>query len=545
MTVSDPLADLFDWQGGLPCVAEWNVKGFDLTWHVAQAKQHRFVPSIFLPQSDEAADDKTFANYLGQHADALKWLDDTGCPVCLRMGNIGQVFYDQPQYRLPKTPDSIARSPLVWTKRGGVLDDQRQTDSFAPAGIWGIEGSILGRTPYVQALTDAIKVPEWVMLVENNEAGRDRPEWFFADEFAEKLSYKSIEASAALSVRATWYMPQLTPAGFIDEMAERRAAQYRAFYAGFWQEISRTWSVDSKTAAYYKPDLRYPTTTRGMVSCVGYLPELMRCDGASIDFYVALNQMHDFTSPDHLAISNMIPAWEWARENNPGYYRELSLALGDQAALQGSVEGRHLPISPELYGAYIHWLLWTIRDCKTPVMLRHWCASNARPDDLFFPAWSDGMRDRLGRSKRGDYIKPIMQAVDFVCDNPTLRKFFRDGNPVVVQGPLPTDSLLKAAGRAPYPVGEDNRRRHLVCNVNGPESEWKWNAGRQRFDGTVRVWPVATKLDSEYLLFAWTPCAGGIDCMVTIPDVGDVSIKTPDAFGYWLVSPTMAAKKLI
>jgi len=549
--MTDAETDICEWQSGLPCVAEWNVKGFPLAWHVQQLKAgHRFLPSLFLPQSDEASNPATFDRYMAGSLDALRYLSSYGVPVCLRMANIGQAFYDLPAYRVPVKPENLARSPLVWSLKGDKLDDQRQTDTFASPGFWGIEGTALGTAQYMRMLTSAILSPPWISFVENNEAAYDKPHWYFDNMTAEELSYKDPEEIDALSVRAGKRLNRIvSPSDFIDEMAERRAAQYEAFHAAFERELPPEWRDRTYTACYHKPDLRYPTTTRGDVDRIGYLPELLRADGASIDNYVAMNQSHDFTSPDHLKISNMIPAWNQQRQKNPRAYRELSLTLGSKAAIQGAIEGRHEPITPALFECYIHWLLWTIREPGVPVILRHWCGSSVRPTDPFFP---DDLRQQYPAltcdATTEEYIAPIMRAVDRICDDATLRYFWLGGRPItLVGGSLPTDSLRRAAGLPPYPDphGPDARRRHLRCNVNGPESEWSWDAGRQRFNGTVKVWAVATKRDDGYLLYAWSPCKLEGNITVTIPDAGDVEIDAPSPSGYWLLSAAgLRAKRL-
>lgn len=539
--MTDAETDICEWQSGLPCVAEWNVKGFPLTWHAQQLKAgHRFLPSIFLPQSDEAGYSASFDRYMSGAADALRYLAQVASPICLRMGNIGQALYDLPCYRVPLKPENISRSPLVWTQNDEVYNDQRQTDSLASAGLWGVEGSVLGSTEYVRRLTEELPCPAWISLIENNEAAYDKPEWYFADANAAALAYKSPESIKRLSVRAAQTCPDYAPEDLIAEMAERRAEQYAAFYAGFERELSPTWRGRTKTACYYKPDLRYPLTTRGDIKRIGYFPELLRADGASIDNYVSLNQAHDFTSPDHLKISNMIPAWARQQQKNPRAYRELSLTLGSKAAIQGAIEGRHAPITPDLFGCYVQWLLWTIRDGGVPVILRHWCGASTRPTDPFF---ADDIRGQYpaftSDATVEDYILPIMTAVDRICDTPDLRTFWRYGESITIaNGVLPTNSLRRAAGLPPYPNATDVniRRRHLVCDANGPESEWKWDAGRQRFGGTVRVWAVATKFGDDYLLYAWTPCKLDGKVTIEIPDCGTVQIDAPKPSGYWLLS---------
>lgn len=536
----DARTDLINWQSGLPCAAEWNVKGFAPSWHAQQVRAgHRFLPSVFLPQSDEASDPKAFDRYVD--FEPLKYLSVQQSPICLRMANIGQAFYDLPAYRVPVKLENLARSPLVWSLKGDKLDDQRQTDTFASAGFWGIEGTALAKTQYMLRLTGAIYSPPWISLLENNEAAYDKPDWYFENPNVPKLEYKQPDAVDALSVRARKRLSLLIdPVDFITEMAERRAEQYAAFYAAFERELPEQWQNRTRTVCYYKPDLRYPLTTRGDIKRIGYFPELLRADGASIDNYVALNQAHDFTSPDHLKISNMIPAWDRQRQRNPRAYRELSLALGSKAAIQGAIEGRHEPISPALFECYVHWLLWTIHDPGVPVILRHWCGSSVRPTDPFFP---DDLRQQYPAltcdATTEEYIAPIMRAVDRICDDATLREFWLRGRPITLVGrSLPTDSLRRAAGLPPYPDphGTDSRRRHLRCNVNGSESEWSWDAGRQRFNGTVRVWAVATKFGDDYLLYAWTPCKLEGKVTIEIPDCGTVQIDAPKPSGYWLLS---------
>ncbi len=110
-------------------------------------------------------------------------------------------------------------------------------------------------------------------------------------------------------------------------------------------------------------------------------------------------------------------------------------------------------------------------------------------------------------------------------------------------GPLPTDSLLESQGLPPYP---HRRRRHLRCDVNGPESEWRWNAdNRQRFDGTVKVWAVATELEGRWLLYCWSPCRLEGNVRIEIPGAGMFEVEAPGAGSYWIIeSSGLNARKL-
>ncbi|MBS3764646.1 MAG: hypothetical protein KGZ25_15210, partial [Planctomycetes bacterium] len=195
-------------------------------------------------------------------------------------------------------------------------------------------------------------------------------------------------------------------------------------------------------------------------------------------------------------------------------------------------------IKPARYGSMATWAMWLSK----PHCVRH------------FTGW--------GSKREGDwlYFSEVVEAVDQVHKNETLKTFWRHGEPVVnphveinihvIDAPAGTGS--HAQGNVKGFVSEQKLREferlrhcfyHLSTNLDPekpkPESN-KWE-DRTEFpkDAKFRVWAQAQVMGEKpkrrWLLFAYAPKGDERDVQITIPDCRTVTLDVPQEGVYAVV----------
>ena len=565
--IPSAIEDLKNWRRlGLPMAAEWNVAGYRFFYHVRQIREgRRFLPSIQFPSIDEGANDKQIlSNLLQGTKEDFAFLDKNGLPLCLRTNNIANMLVGK-RYRVPKSPDNIGRSPLVWSETDAGVDDERVVDLFGSTSFWEQEGGQWAKSQLSQFLQERLPNPAYVIFLENNEGAEEKLGRYV--EFDEKnrqpdgratMTWKAPAALSKLSIRLRDRVeqlkkedPQATPHDFLPEFWRRRRDQRQAFYTSFSKSLTAAWSDRLYTAGYRGMDEAGFAFQPKLFDEFGYAPQLTWLDAGSPNLYVHGKILVDFTSVDHAEVLNNIPTWEVASARNPKAYRELSLHISDGGIMAGAKAGRHEVITPERYEGWVQWVLWSVHDRGTPVLLRRWCPAKENPQTPIFRKDQHADLEKLGASELKNavselYLKPIISAVDRVCTNAVLREFWLEGEPVVVSGPgFPEPHLsdrFPEMNRYPRPGDPDRRWRVLECSTNPPRNSWQRTDGH--FLEPIKVWAVATRLKNRVLLFAWTPCRLADRIKVTVPEIGEVEIDAPRPWGYWVVDSNGQAKSL-
>jgi hypothetical protein len=567
------LDDLRDWHRlGLPLAAEWNVnpRGYDFHYHVRQVREgHRFLPSVRFLSIDEGANDiKVISKILTSTKGDFEYLQANRLPLCLRTNNIVNTLVE-PRYRLPKTPASVANSPLVWTEESYGMEDRRFVDVFGPVSLWEKEGRLWGASLMAKTLEKHLPDPAFVLFIENNEGADDKLDRYLEPDRTRRsfdggpaLKWKSLDNLAKLSLRMHDRVQELLatnaetdPNDFRVEYWTRRRDQRLAFYDNFKMALEKGWSGPIYLAGYNGMHEVGKPASREFFEALGYTPELAWYDAGSMERYANSYDRNDFTSLDQASVLNLIPAWEVARSRNPRSYRELSLRITGGGALAGALAGKHEVMTPARYEGFVQWLLWSIRDAGVPVLLRHWCKSIETPKTPWFDSAQRDALDKLGAPELkaatcDTYLKPIISAVDRICNDAILRRFWLEGRPVVVTGQSYPDRPSAASSDKaddsvvayPRADGPDNRWRLLECSENLPRDKWEWKAGRWQVQ--IRVWGVATRLGDEALVLLWSPCQLEHKVTVRIPEFGQVQLDAPQPWGYWIVRAGGAAEPL-
>jgi hypothetical protein len=546
--------DLRDWRTlGLPVAATWNTGGYTWQYHVDQVRQgHRFLPSIRVPASSADANTpaKVDQNLLLTE-DGWAYLRANNVPICLRTTNLAEAFV-LPLYRLPKVATNIPKSPIVWSMKAGVLDDEKISDNFGPPSIWGTEGNLWAKSYLLQTLQTKHPSPAYLVLVDNNEVGYEKLSRYVKTDSKIRNAFGYPTQTwlppatlLTLSIRMNDRVAQLvkanpnaSPHDFLPEYWSHRKTHYSTFFAGFNGGLDAGWKDKLSTVGYRAMDDARAARPAMFFDELGYAPELTYFDAGCEPVYCSGDTLTDFTSADHLGVLNLIPAWETARKRNPKAYRELSLFFTDGAAYVSAKAGRHEVMTPARYEGYIQWLLWSIHDPGVPVILRRFSGNAEKPGDLLFRADQFATLDQLGASELKSatsetYLKAIISAVNRVCSNATLRNFWLKGTPVVVPGLGHPAKQTSTYAAYPQAGDADNRWRFLECSANPPRANWKITGGI--VTDKIKVWAVATRLTDSALVFAWSPCKLAGTVNVTVPNLGTFKIDAPQPWGYWVV----------
>lgn len=546
--------DLRDWHTlGLPMAAEWNTVGFVWQYHVAQVRAgHRFLPSISMPYNVAQSNNEKVVNATLKLADAdWDFLRENRIPICLRTQNITSAFL-LPPYRLPIATSSIPKSPLVWSLKGTTLNDESLIDVLGPPANWTKEGRLWGTSLLLKRLQVKHAAPAYIVFLENNEGPYDSlgrylqveadilsPEGHLARTWLplSTLKTRSLRMHDRV-VQLQKANPAASPDDFIAEFWNRRRAHYAAFYSAFEKQLSPSWKSKTYTAGYRVMDPPRNAKVVRSADQIGYAPQLAYFDAGSEPIYCTSASRGDFTSPEHLDILNLIPAWEAARARNPQAYRELSLYISNGGILAGPKSGRHEIMTPARYEGFVQWLLWSIHDPGIPVLLRHWCSAGEKPGDLLFDrdqyATLNSLHAGTLKTATGDtYLTPLIASVDRVCGNATLRNFWLRGKPVIVPGLGHPSKQVPTLFPYPRAGDPDNRWRLLECSANTPRADWKIVDGE--VTETIRVWAVATQLEDSALVFAWSPCALTGTVQIAVPEFGAITVAAPHPWSYWTV----------
>jgi hypothetical protein len=507
----------------LPYAACWNTNpvGFNYGWHVQQViNGHRLAPSVFLPYRQgpgiSATDPRVAQQFLGPHTAAWEFSRAKSLPLILRFNNVPQVFGFRP--RLPKVPESIPLSPLVWRMNAGVLDDTPSADTLGPTEIWTEEGEKLAATPYLAAVASRVPEPAWVMFTANNE-GFDDAIFRYVDNAGKpsgqtwfNLKWKSLDTLSTLNLRMRDRVAMLGAASDpYSEMAayyERLRDKHAAFHGGFREKLSSAWQKNFLTTNYgmgkrefFPPDVE---------ARIGPAPGALAFDASPNAYYPGNFQPNVFTDPKCLsALTESIPGWEWGEkrkaESGKPFLRHVFVYLGADDVLAGKRAGVHEPITPERSQALWEWLLWQSRGKRggTPVLI-HWFVGNATmPLDPFLGNPNELARrnetaaqttQRLARIERArqcrsdvvawgypelagateeQYAIAPAKACDSIC-RPAIREFWQRGETIELPAPI----------------------------------------------GPTQAWFSVVKLDEKYLVHCWTPCRLGV-VTLTIPGVAE------------------------
>lgn len=562
---ADHLQDLRDAERlGLPYASHWTVKakisngpgnpvvsgGFTFDWHYGRLQAgHRFLPSIYYPPVITGTGASMYiAQHITPFADQLRAISDQRLPLCLRGENLGAFAYNG-RYTIGVGEWTKDNTPKIWHyDAAGVPQDDAVIDPLAPLDAGAIESARNATARYQMALYTACPTPGRVLLLWNGEeAGDGYANYTVAARPFH--TFKPLADIARRSQRAADLVasyPVGTPGDQLQvEFARRNARLYRAWLRGLAAGMPDAWQGEFRTAAYgnltdpknlYAPRLGFAE--------LGYAPDAIRYDGALPQRY-GTGVTVDYTSPTHAAVASWRAAFNWLRTRNPRFVPGISVQLGSTGALIGPRTGAHEALTPERYAGFVTWLAWTLHEPGVPFEIRYYEDSTSLRTDKLFTAAADVADlarfnlSSLASLTKEECCEPVFAAVDRICETPTLRDFWLRGDPVIVGGPCPADSMVKKYGYGPMPspddTSPDRRWRVLPCSLNDPASLWGWIAATQRISGVLKVYTAAARIGEDILIFAWSPCLLPDSVSVTVPGAGDFAVTIDDPRGTYTV----------
>jgi hypothetical protein len=575
------IKDLQEWpHNGLPVASCWNTGGFVFDWHVNQARLgYRFIPSVKLNQVNPQSGTTLGPKLLAVNETFLR---DSRLGICLRADNLAGVITALD--RLPIALESIPNSPVVWSIRARVfpvldangkpvldlatgkpktftavtLGDEAIADTFGPPSIWDKAGYDWAKVAFLGDLQKRFPNAAFVLLADNNESNKESTASYVLgttkDKYGDYVNVWRTPENLAkygavgktlqeLSLRVRDYAQDHTVAEFIEEFNTRQDVLYNSLFSGFNAGLD-AWKFKLLTEAY-KVGTFNP----------GYSPQFGHYDGGSGPLYISGGGngiTGDFTSPDWFSVYHYSPIALKAEASNPNHFRTVFIQVFPGATFDGYQAGRHGIVTPEHIAAWAQWILWSVKGNKRGVNLRYFEESKRKPTDPFYTSdaakkiVSDAGYPEMANLTEEDFIRPLMVAVNTICDDPVLREFFVYGKPVQA-GTHPDSEIQYFTTNLPKvfpPLGEpDDGFRLLECDLNTQRSQWVIKPGPNKRGGInpatkIVVWPTATERDGSYLVHLWTPpCPLPLDCKITLPNGYQFSVTITKPNEYVLVEP--------
>jgi len=461
----------------LPLLAHWHRMTTPPAWQVEMIRRgHPFLP--WVAYSREMAPERIEQ----QDGEAIGVLRKWNLPVVLLTGGQWEAdFYSRDEYKnAPADQTGVTVGP-----NGEKLNS---VSPFSPVEPWRKLGVKWTDNPACRKLQELYPDPPLVFFLTNNEAHDLR----WSDAERDKRYLEKYGAG-----RSDEFKRKVVGDGWIE--------RYRALIDGMRSGLaSETWRANCRVMAYngFGPDhlgrspgwAQWSLATADRVSISwhmwqGAVPEAYdnAWEGEKMAFHVYSSQVE---------MMNLVFMKDLAWETDAGFWLEVIFWDGD-AAKAAQYEEAGIAYTPELYGGWVQYVLWTL----TPRVAREWRGSSYRRDAGWWP-----------------YFAAIIRAVDLVHADEVLKRFWRKGELV------PNRS-------APHPFSHDVPERyaaadrwfHLPTDCDPPRP-WTLTTRIPVFT-LARV--LGTKPRREWLLYAHAPMGAREGVQVTIPDYGPVKVDVP------------------
>ena len=474
----------------LPLASHWNTglgtDGFDPQYQMQMIERgHYLLPWFHFP----AADQQSWNHY---YEAPIKKAAELRLPIALVGTQWEHLLTDDKAYfDLPP-----AKNPNVIGSHGKV---RREVDPLAPIDPWREVGKVWTSSPMMEKLQAWYPNPPLVLLVSNNEHA--------------KLSWpKAEESKRYLDLYGKGRDDNFKRKIFAHEWITR----YRALQQGMREGLTNSnWKRNVIFVGYDAFGPPHLARMRHWKTHSLYVPRRidpspLSWDGGSPSYYV-----HNWNaSTDYTVWSPQIEAMNWvfmlreAYTLNPHFWFEISTWDGHQPSQPNdkrrTYATRGQTFSPARYGGMVQFGMWLLR----PRVVRE------------FRGWLET------RTEQGPYFLPIVQAVDRVHTNPTLRAFWRNG--ALVANP---------AHRHPYQMNmpkeyADVDRWFLLDTNLDPWRPWGLHTQLPVFSLALVVGEKPTR---EWLIYAYAPLGPKPNVKVTIPDFAPVTIDVPQSGGFYRV----------
>jgi hypothetical protein len=478
----------------LPLAAHWNLgeakDGFDPEYQLKLiASGHHLLPWFVMPKPTVNPEDP---HWIAYYETAIKRAAELRLPIALvgtqweSLLSVERDYVDLPGNQNPNV----------------VLADGRirqEASPFGPLGAWYEVGQKWGASPMMQKLQEWYPDPPVLLLVSNNEhvklewtkATDDRRfGWLFGegrdDEFKRKM------------VGDAW----------IGRYRALQEGLRQGFTSEVWKQHVRFIGYDAFGPAHFgrwAGWMEYSLYSKNRIA-----PWPLAWDGGSPSFYVYnWAAMTDFTvfSPQ-VETQNWVFMQAETRRVNRQFWFEMSVWDGHEPAQENDKRKTYAKLgqgfTPERYGGMAQFGMWLLR----PRTVRE------------FRGW----QDTLAQAER--YFLPIVEAVDRVHRNPTLRDFWRQGTLVP-----------NRAGAHPYqtiiPAEYQSADRWFLLDTSlDPKRPWELGTPLPVFSLALSRGAAPQR---EWLVYAHAPLGARQNVQVTIPEYRAVTLSVAVGGSFYLV----------
>ena len=498
----------------LPLAAHWNTGGQDGSgneWGIGPAAQlklieegHYLLPWFAWPSldnmhsyfHDEKTYEKWYAAQLPYFVEPLRKAAKLKLPISLLATQWeSELTYDKKYLNAP-----AEQNPNVVDINGKIL---QEVDPFGPVGPWKEVGSSWTNNRGLLDLQTWYPDPPLVILISNNEHAKL---WWWDAEQSKRfmdLYGKGRDDNFKRKVIADGWIEryralQKSMRESLDSPTWRKNALFMGYEASgpphFGREMSpETWQ-------------QYSSYSPGRID-VGPLT----WDGSSPSYYLH-NWMPIY---DYKVWSPQVEAMNWVFMNrdaykvNPKFWFELSTWDGDVGDQPNNKRKTYAAmgqaLTPERYEGMIQFGMWLLR----PRAVRDFRGYNELSAAVM------------------PYFVPIMDAVDRVHTNPTLRRFWRQGELVPNHG-----HLHPYQKEIPVEYQQEDRWFLLDTNLDAP---WPWTQSTE-----IPVYSLALVMgkapEREWLVFTHAPKSARIGVQLTVPEYGPITVDSSQTGSFYLVS---------
>jgi len=522
----------------LPLASHWNMGEFPGSFepsHQIELLQqgHRILPWMSEPIGDP--DDDGFQAY---YKPLVSYITKLELPFSMRGTQweamlYGEEYRDEPDDRWAGviTPDGERRNRL---------------SPFGPVELWEDPAERYVDSEAMRWLQTAYPEPPLVLWTGNNEAQRLR--WHEAEE-----SKRYLEEHG--EARSDSFKRRMVAEGWAERYGAMFEAMRDAMDEQAWRQNLRFIGYEAfgpTPMGRWDGWKNYSLHTED-----GMAWEWHVWDGATPSYYT-----HDWNdNRDHWVWSTQVQSMNWlfmveqALEANPGFWFEIStwdgntrhpdlwkeaLGLEEPADLP---EQASQPLDDEQQeraerlieddGQYIPKALTYMRDGQTypPERALGW---------IQYGMWL--LRPRVVREYRchttqlepfKKYWLQVVQAVDTVWENETLREFWRHG-----------ELVPNTAQRHPYQANipnhlDDVPRWFLLETDRDPERPWDLQTDIPVFSLALKLPPPDESAGTpRWLVYAHSPLKDRTDVRITVPGFGAITVDTPRAGAFYLLDET-------
>lgn len=475
----------------LPLVGHWNTgrfkKGFSPAYQMNLIeKGHFLLPWFEIPLPNSYIDPSYYEA-------ALKKAAELKLPISFLSTQWERLFTDDVTYK--SLPDN--KNPSVITVDGKLTN---KASPFGPLEPWESVGQKWTSTNIVKKMQELYPDPPLILFVSNNE----QP----------KLNWTEVESSKQYLAlygknRDDNFKRQVVGDGYIK--------RYRTLQEGMREGlIKSSWKKAAKFVGYNAfaglSVGRWPGWINYSLYVPGRLePWPLAWDGVSASYYV-----NDWdASTDYTLRSPLIGAMNWVYEKNqaiklnPEFWLEISAWDGHQINKVSDKRKQYELLgqsyNPHRYVGMVKFGMWLLR----PRLIREF---RYHLEDL---------------EKMEPYFLELVNAVDDVHTNLTLRKFWRKGNLVANRASShPFDAAL--------PKEYKNAERWFLLDASvNPKRPWKQDTEIHAFSLALVL---GTTPQREWLIYTYSPVSDRKKVKVILPDYGELTLDFLQEGQYYYVT---------